>query len=121
MSAIGKDRRRKHRHWRTINGRNRLQSDPGCQLLLYSLIQPNSDPLAHFLTDDSPDFRFYRQHMCPVTHRHERTSEWTTVDTALDINQSASSKEFDGLRPDHISPSALLRTLLQFGCERSSH
>src|SRR2546427_9620388 len=44
-----------------------------------------------------------------------------TVDSALDLNQSASSKEFDGLGPDHISPSALLRTLLQFGCERRLH
>src|ERR1700719_4105811 len=44
-----------------------------------------------------------------------------SVDSAPDFHQSASSKKFDGLRPDHISPSTLLRTLLQFGCERSSH
>lgn len=45
--------------------------------------------------------------MFSVTHRHEQTSERTDVDIALDLNQPANSKELDGLRPDHISPSAL--------------
>ena len=59
--------------------------------------------------------------MSPITHRHERTSEWKIVDTALDLNQAASSKELGGFRPDNISPTALFRTLLQFGSERDSH
>jgi hypothetical protein len=92
-----------------------------CRLLLQSLIQPNSDDLAHILTDDSPDFRLHRQHVFAITHRHERTAEWTTVDTAPDLNQSASFKEFDGLRPDDVSPSALVRTLLQFRGECGFH
>jgi hypothetical protein len=36
-----------------------------------SLVQPNRDGLACFFTDDSPDFRFDRQHMGPITPRHE--------------------------------------------------
>jgi len=59
--------------------------------------------------------------MGSITHRHEGTSEWTTLDAALDLNQSASSKELDGLWPNHISPSTLVRAFLQFGRERSSH
>src|SRR6266576_331775 len=84
-----------------------------------SLFQAHRDRLAGFLADSLPDFCFHGQHVCSITHRHERAGERMTIDSALNFDEAARAKEFDGLGPRHVSPSTLPRTFLEPGRELS--
>jgi hypothetical protein len=84
-----------------------------CSALGYPLLQVHGNGLTHPFTDSSQYLGLDGKFMPAITRGHERASEWMTIDCAFDLNQTASSKEFNGFRPDHIGPRPLVRAFLQ--------
>src|SRR5438132_6591101 len=81
------------------------------------LVQVDGHGLSRLLRDRVADVGFDGQLVGAVTHGHERAAEGMTVDLAADFHEATGAEVLGRLRHHDEGPSALVRALLQLGCE----
>ena len=80
-------------------------------LVGYALFQNYFHGFAYIFSDCAAYLYFNGQHVPAVAHGHEGTFEGMTIDGAADFHEPACFEKADGIRPDHIGPSALVGSL----------
>src|SRR5262249_37449412 len=79
------------------------------------LLQNHFDRLAGFLADRFLDVRPDWQLMPAVAQRHEGAAEGPPASLSANLDQATGAEKPNRLRPDQVSPAALVRAPLQFG------
>src|SRR4029077_13972601 len=86
-----------------------------------SLFQANPHLLSHVLSDGFANRGLDRQLVRAITHRHERTPKWVTIDRPSDLHQAPSTEELDRTGHDYVRPAPFFGTLSEGGGELLVH
>lgn len=88
--------------------RFRVNSLPG-----NPLVQLHGHTFTGLFSNRIPNGCLYGQHVSTVTHGHEGTFKWVTIDRSPNPYQAASTKKPNRPRPDHVRPTTFIGALPQ--------